>query len=95
MGCDLFGEKTDEHNNSHSVKSSICHVQSPVEQLQQGLSEGWSFLLFQPELRIVQVADPSLTPVQVVKDQQVMDLGPGLQTGVEPLQQEVHHSAIG
>lgn len=74
---------------------SACHFLSPVEQLQQRLPEGGSLLLLQPELRVVQVADPGLTPVQVPVDQQVMDLGPGLEAGVEPLQQEVHHPAVG
>lgn len=68
---------------------------SPVEQLQQSLSECGSLVLFQPELRIIRVADQRPSAVQVPVNQRVVSLPPVLQTGVHPLHQEVHHPTIG
>lgn len=68
---------------------------SPVQQRLQGLPERRPLAPLQPELRVVRVADERPAAVQAAVDQRVVGLPPVLQTGVHPLNQEVHHPSIG
>lgn len=71
------------------------NLPSPVQQLQQHLLESRPLAPLHPELRVVRVADLGPPLIQITVDQRVVSFAPVLQTGVESLHQEVHHTAVG
>ena len=68
---------------------------SPGQQLLQGVLEGGSVPLLQPELGVVGVSHVGAAVVEVAVEERPVGLLPVLQRGVHPLHQEVHDPSVG